>query len=254
MTAHLLSRGRGALAAAMLLFFSGFGGVAGAAVGEGDYCSLPGELVTEDAQGDATTSPVVEAHDVEAVWMAEPQFEDGVDRLVVTLKVGSLSPAPAPNSVYYVHFGLDDGILWHVSFRPYVAPGGSQFNYGRTEPPTTPGTSGTLATLGPADAESHFDEDGTIVWVLTKTKMEPLPFTRDLYNIVGEARALIGTPVPVSGVPGLVTVVDDTPAGFYTQRGNASCAGSGRSLLGVGSLPAGLLMLFALAALVRRRH
>jgi hypothetical protein len=221
------------------------------------YCSVPGELVAEDPSGDATLEGAAPdpapGHDVQKVYAAEP---GGTNQFALTLKVDTLSPEPTPNTIYYVHFILDDGIGYFVSYDPYALVQAPQnparntrpmFAYGHTEAGV--GGVSSLVTDGAADAESKSDPDGTITWYVTKTKMAALPTSTVAASMVGEARAVIGT--SVSG--GLVTVVDDSVPGDYVLRGNSSCGGGKSGVLGLGALPLpGLLVLAGLAALRRR--
>jgi hypothetical protein len=250
-----------ALAAAMLVLFA-----APAQAQDTAYCTVPGELVSEDASGDAGAQGApdpVEAHDVEAVYIAEPA---GTNKLVITLKVKTLSPEPVPNSIYYTSFMLDDEREYFVVFRPYVLPDPTpnqiQFGYGHLEPDTTGATGGTLVTDGPV--EGSFDADGFITWTVDSTLIPALATTVDMFSIVGEARVIAGSPFahpaqpppPAPRVPsGFVVIVDESPAGFYTLRGGASCAGAGKSGSGLvaGGMPAGLLLLLTLAGWARRR-
>ncbi len=229
------------------------------------YCTLPGELVSEDAAGDAGVQGApdpVEAHDVEAVYIAEPA---GTTKLVITLKVKTLAPEPVPNSIYYTSFMLGDEREYFVSFRPYVlpspVPNQIQFAYGHLEPDTTGATAGTLVTDGPV--EGSFDADGFITWTMDSTLIPALATSVDMFNIVGEARVIAGSPFappaqappPAPRIPsGFVVIVDESPAGFYTFSGGASCTGKSGSGLVAGGLPAGLLLLLALAGWARRRH
>lgn len=216
------------------------------------YCSLPGELVSDEASGDATDpsgttpSPVL-AHDIEAIYFAEPGT-DAAGRLHVTMKVGEFPPVDPPNSIYQVNFVLADGVERFVSWAPYKRPDLPKFTYGHIEILAT-GTRSTVSD-GPTDPESAATPDGTILWVLPVGKIPGLEPGANIDNIMGEARFLFGV------TTGVTLPTDTTSAGFYTLRGNASCAGAGKSGSGLvaGGVPAGLLLGLMLIGLARRRH
>ncbi len=214
------------------------------------YCTLPGELVSEDAIGDGTdpsgTQPSpVPAHDIKAVHFAEPGT-DAAGRLHIVLKVGEFPPVDPPNGIYQVNFVLADGVERFVSWAPYKRPDLPKFTYGHVEILAT-GTRSTVSD-GPTDPESVATPDGTILWVVPAGKIPGLETGAVMDNIVGEARFLFGV------TTGVTLPTDTTPAGFYEVRGNASCAGAGKSGSGLvaGGLPAGLLLLLAMAGWAQR--
>jgi len=210
------------------------------------YCALPGEQVVEDGAGDATTG--VSGHDVTGVFVAEPAAL--MEKIAVTLKMADLNPVAPPNTIYYVNFLLSDGNEYFFSYDPYALVEDA-FSYGHVE--VGPGGVGNLTTDGPTDPESSAAADGTITWVLTKSRIRALPDSTDMSNIIGQARLLIG-----AAGTGLVTTVDDGGGGFYELRGNESCVDADAKVLGmtVGAVPAGGLAVLALAALagLRRRR
>lgn len=174
-------------------------------------CTLPGVLVAEDAAGDATTG--LAQHDVQSVSVAEPFVNGDPDKLYVQLKVGNLMVDP-PNTVYYVYFNLGD-VQHFLSWDPDIALGG--FSYGRNVIDPATGV-GNLETDGEADPESAANADGTINFVLTKSKIAALTRGTTLAAVMGDARALIG-----AGGTGLVSSVDTTGSGDYTLVGNSFC-------------------------------
>ena len=217
-----------------------------------EYCTAPGELVTEDAAGDAAIVAApdpVPGHDIGTVHFAEPAAIGSGEPLVITLKVDTLSPAPPPNTVYYVYFTLDDGVERYVTYDadPVVGATGNPFAYGHVEPDPTTGV-GNLTEDGELDPSSNAAADGTITFVLPKDRISTLSDVGTfISNIYGDARLLVG-----AAGTGLVSPVDSSPAGVYDIRGRGACSGKS-GLLGAGSPAPVLVLLLALAGLARRR-
>lgn len=234
-----------ALAGVLLLCTS-----AAQAQAQASYCSLPGEAVLEEAAGDATdpsgtaTSPVA-AHDIEAVYFAEPAA-DAAGRLFITMKVGEFVEVDPPNGIYQVNFVLADGVERFVRWAPYARPDLPKFTFGYIEVLPT-GTRSTVSD-GPTDPESNAQPDGTITWAVPNGKIAGLEAGAAVDNIVGEARVLFGA------TTGLTLPTDTTSAGFYLLQGNASCTNGKSGIVGVGSISGGLLLVLALAGLARRRQ
>ncbi len=244
---------RTALAAATMMFFA-----APAFAQSGDYCTLPGEMVSEDAAGDARPpAPLavpapnpVPGYDALAVFIAEPASADGVDKVHVTLKVDSLSAVP--NTVYFVRFNTSDGVERFFAYNPVPVPSNPatdddpKFYYGHIE---VGPASNDIVTDGPTSPESAA-ADGTITWVLNKDLLAGFETGNFVDSVLGEVNFVSGP----FGI-GFYFPVDETPGGAYGFRGNSSCAGKDKSgvlgILGAGGLPSALLMLLAMAALFR---
>lgn len=223
------------------------------------YCSLPGELMSEDAAGDATFAGAVPdpvpGHDVLSLHVAELPSADGIDRIYFTMKVDRLAEASTPQSRYLINFQTSDGITRFLRYTPYplgpvsmVFTGADQmYSYGHFEVNATTGQS-TSVTDGPADAASSASADGTITIVLAKDKLPESAPGELLVNVVADSR--------IYNISGTIVVDKTDAAGVYELRGNASCAGGGKSGSGLvaGGLPAGALLLLALAGLARRRN
>ncbi|HUS23428.1 MAG TPA: hypothetical protein VM369_00645 [Candidatus Binatia bacterium] len=214
---------------------------------DGASCTLPGELVSEDATGDAADpaagavpDPLAQ-HDVQGVYVAEPP---GSDRIYFSIKVASLDPIP-PQSQYYVRFVLSDGLEYFVAFDPYAPPGEDAYTLGRRDPPATPGTSGSLTTIGPAD-EGTNSADGFVTWGIRKDRLG-LEEGGTLESVFGQARV---------SLVAVVSSVDESPQGYYALNGGAGCSGvkQGSGALVTGAVPAATLLLLGLAALGRRRR
>lgn len=227
------------------------------------HCSLPGELITSDATGDATfivpPSPVPD-HDVLDVYIAELPNAAGEQKVYFTLTIDQAAPASLPTTSYQVKFFLKDGVERFVLFNPYPVPAqlnpvtgvlipnsDLMFAFGSNGVDPTSGNP-TFSIDGPADEESSVSADGTITIVLSQKQLRALEPGAELKDISG-----------VSQFNGAAVTFDlDTSdtAGSYTLRGNASCAAaSGKA--GVesfgGALGYGLLLpLFVMLGLRRR--
>jgi hypothetical protein len=208
-----------------------------------EHCTLPGALVAEDDPADGTIPQL----EITSVYWAEPWNADdpASDKMHVSLKVGSLSPAPMPSSILYVKFILADGVTYFFSWEPFPLPGDAEFAYGHEE--AGPGGVNNLVTDGETDPESSFNADGTITWVLSRSQLIALETSPIIGNITANSTMRLGV---------LVLTVDDTEApGAYILQGNASCepeGGKGGALAGGAPAPALLLVLGMLGALRRR--
>ncbi|MFN2599017.1 MAG: hypothetical protein ABR563_17735 [Pyrinomonadaceae bacterium] len=176
-------------------------------------CKLPGVTVVTDATGDADG---VAGHDVEKVYVAEPYFPDGSNKLYFTLKVGSLDPVATPNTSWKVLFKAPDGITHFVEMNTFD-PTAIKYAYGHIEVDPTTGVNNNV-TDGTADPASGFAKDGTITLVVANSKVGNPAAGQSLVAIKGEVRLLVGA------TRGLLALVDDTGSGSYAVAGNASCA------------------------------
>jgi hypothetical protein len=195
------------------------------------YCSLPGELVSSDAAGDATLvglpSPIPD-HDVLDVHIAEVPNAEGVQKVYFTLKIDPLLPAAFPLSSYQVKFFLKDGVERFVLFNPYPTPAelnpvtgllisnsDLMFAFGSNDVDPVTGN-GTFTIEGAADAESNAAADGTITIVLSEKQLRALQPGVELKDIFGVAQ--------FNGIV-VTTDVDASDAlGTYTLKGNGSCS------------------------------
>ena len=123
-----------------------------------DTCSLPGDVIIQDSEGDSPTPD----HDIISLSVAEPSEFAG--NFVVTLKVASFTATePPPTSFYPVLFPLRDNFYFALN----VGEGIAAFEYGTfSELPQ-----GLLAFTaeGELDERSTYGADGTIVFVLPKS-------------------------------------------------------------------------------------
>jgi hypothetical protein len=230
-------------------------GVAAHADAGSAYCSLPGELVADDATGDAAVIAApdpIPGHDVKQVFIAEPASADGVDKIYFTLTVDSLGPAATPLSSYQVTFTTDDGVTRFALYTPYPTPvavfSGQDlmFAYGHDE--VGPGGTGNFVIDGAAEPESTASADGTITIVLKKTSLQ-LDEGGSLSSVAGVSQ------LNLEGA-GTLDVDSSDSTGFYEVH-NGGCAGSGKSgsglLMGAGGLAPGALVVLLLAGWFRRR-
>ncbi|HEX8490692.1 MAG TPA: PKD domain-containing protein [Chthoniobacterales bacterium] len=214
------------------------------AVGEGPYCvevepvivpppnpcQLPGIRIISDPAGDG----LIAERDIRELYIAE-LFDPAVtaNKIFFTMKVEDLAVLP-PQSRWTVYFTRNNpgsnpptATEWFVAMRTddRTGPGSNLipiFTYGHREPPTTPGTSGTLVTDGNVDFGTY-DPDGTIViGIATPTKTNATG--RDFPPLqTGEALGTVNA-VTQQTVAALLVNDDDTGTGSYTLVGNAACA------------------------------
>lgn len=231
----------------------------GLVLAQENACVAPGVLVGEDAAGDAanglggTEGTGLPFSDILTLHVAEPR--ELTDRLVFTLKVADLAPAPAPLHRWIAYFTTPDDVEWYAAMSTAEGPT-PVFEYGRSsvlENPATP--VGSFEYVGDLDPASSYSADGTITLVVDTAAVgfKPGDLADYLY-----AKVRRSSPRETQNV-GLT--LDDScggcgsgnrGGGSYTLAGNANCS-AGKTLLSAGAwgLPA-LLMLGGLA-LARRR-
>lgn len=197
-------------------------------------CTQPGVTALLDPAGDSTNT--LQQHDITSVSLAEPQDMSG--KLVFTLKVMNLSSVP-PGWRWAVRFGapqkpptitgLGAQEDWFVSM---VTSDGAAptFTYGSTGVPTVTApspvgsktTSRVFSTIGPLDAASKANADGTITLVLPKSAIgNPAP-GEFITGILGSVRATIPSALPGTGGTN-ETIPDSTGPGGYTLRAATLC-------------------------------
>jgi uncharacterized repeat protein (TIGR01451 family) len=203
------------------------------AVGEGPFCgeitpvvitaaspcTLPGILVSEDVSDTGQNRPPDPRVDIKAVYVAEPWFGAGVNRLVLTLKVGksTLGGAP-PSSQWYILWGRPNP---DAQFdRNYVAMktdalSNITFEYGKISPPSV-----NLPTkFGAADGGSYDADTGTITITISDDKVDNVAAGSTLSSI--HARTFFSR---ADGLPVTQLASSDfSPDGTYTLVGNLAC-------------------------------
>ena len=140
---------------------------------------------------------------------------DGSRKLYFTLKVGSLSPAAAPNTSWKVLFKAPDGVTHFVEMNTFD-PTGIKYRYGHISVDATTGVTNNVND-GAADAASTYSPDGTILLVIGNDKVGNPGPGQTLVAVSGEVRVLVGA------TSGLLVVADSTGSGSYTVAGNDSC-------------------------------
>ena len=198
-------------------------------------CLLPGVKVMNDASGDSVDG--MGYSDIESIHVAEPGNLD--NQLVFTFKVADLANVPA-------------GLRWTIRFKldaksPAVDGAEDYYVAMSTENSATPefvyGTSGVVSDpavglagarlftpIGDLDAGSAYGEDGTIVLILDKAKIESPQPGQNVTSIAGSVR----TPA----TPQNYGILDDTATdGLYAVRGNQPCAGKSAPLALISATP-----------------
>ena len=199
-----------------------------------DPCTLPGAVVATDPSGDQTGSS---QSDITSVGVAEPYLGAGVNRLVFTMKVQTLSPALPPNAYWYVHFSYG-GVSYFVDMETSTNPTAPTFNWGRydVDPTTGINTEGRLGT----PESGTWSSDGTITIGLDTAHLVENPDPAGppngtapsagslLSGVHGETRTLVGV---------LLALNDTTAGSSYILAGNSSCAPNTPPVAGLTATP-----------------
>lgn len=169
-------------------------------------CAEPGQIVVNDAAGDALDANP--SHDIQWISVAEPA-DPGAGKVTFYLKVASLS-APTPSTSWPITFKGADGNDYWVAMRTSAA-GAVSFSYGTGTVPTATGT--------PADPASSFSVDGTIRIVVPRSGIGNPAAGASLAAFLTRVRL---EAVAVSLIP------DNAPdslagGGSYRLVGNESC-------------------------------
>ena len=186
-------------------------------------CQLPGVTVIQDASDAAPNTPAVAQTNINTLSIAEP-FDNGVNKLVFTLKVGA-GALPA-NSQWYILWNRLSPDANHD--RNYLAmktnlSGAATFEYGRISYPlvyTAPATNqGNLPTKF-GDAQGVYNPTaGTITITVTNDKIDNIRAGQSMQGL--EVRTFFGRP---DGLPiNQNTSSDFAAGGSYELAGNASC-------------------------------
>ena len=196
-----------------------------------DPCELPGIGIVTDPAGDG----LIPERDIRSLSIAEV-YDPAVtaNKLFFTLTVEDLAVLP-PQSRWTVYFSRTNpgsspptATEWFVAMRTddRTGPGSNItpiFTYGHRDPPTTPGTSGTLVTDGNVDFGT-FNPDGTILIAIgTPVKTNTAATGRDFPPL--QTGEVLGTVNAVTQQTAGAVLVndDDTGTGSYTLVGNEAC-------------------------------
>ena len=187
-------------------------GTASVAEAAGDPCVVPGVEVLTDPANDQNPAFSTQV-DIRSVSIAGA-FRGTPEKLVFTMKVGSLSGAIAVNTSWRILWTSPDAKVYFVSMETFIDPvtnptGVPQYKWGTV--------AGSLATTqGDADAGT-FTPDGTITITIATSKVgNPAP-GQDLTAINARTQLLVGA----AGTGGLVTIDSTTTPGTYKL---SSCA------------------------------
>lgn len=191
-----------------------------------DPCVAPGTSVVTDATGDqngsqAPANPVFDSasFDIRSVSVAEPVV-GGVQRLVITLKVGSLPMLP-PNG-YWTVFFTNGAIEYFVSMQNTI-DGGLAYTYGHTE---VIGQTTNQVTDGDLLAESGYGADGTITLVANASVFGAVA-SSELTTISANTQQLVGTDFTGGGLLNYDTA-ESTDS--FTLSGSCGTLGGGGTI------------------------
>jgi hypothetical protein len=197
-------------------------------------CVAPGVLVLNDVKADGTDDdgapnlPADARANIRQVYVAEPYFADGSQKLVFTIRVGqALAPlGPPANSQWYIIWNrlYPDANFdrWWVGMKTDGA-GALRYEYGRfgvgLDPLGPNPNANTAVKIGDADAGSYDPATGTITITLATSKAERIRPGQPFYSLT--ARTFIGQPDNV--MKSTRTAADTTGEALYVLVGNASC-------------------------------
>lgn len=221
-------------------------------------CTLPGELISEDASGDHSIAPTGEGFpDIQTLHMGEP---GGGGQLVFTYKMADLALLP-PGTAWIVRFIMDE----------LPAGAAEYFVAMLTDPAGEPHFVHGTAALDPAaltllftpagalNAQSNFTEDGAITLALDKAEIAAMVPGAAIYGMVPLTHRVTPTDGALPfyygfrSVGGAPLAYDEAPDGFYELVAEDACAGGGKlGLLGAGALGACLLLPLGLIGFWRR--
>lgn len=171
-----------------------------------DTCTLPGEIIAQDAVGDG----LGDDFDFEYIAVAEPREFEG--NLVVTMKIaGFTATLPPPDSFY--------GMLFPLNGQRYIAldstTGPASFVYGTYE--ELPQGLLAFTPEGSLDERSAYSADGTVVMVVPNSVFGDLAPGTPISGF--DTRARVGTSAATSR--------DTAGPGTYFVRGTSQCGAAG---------------------------
>ena len=210
------------------------------AQGEGTFCGevatsgapppetpCTGIKIVDDPPGDQTGAPGNSELDIIKVKMGEPFLNSCSNQLVFTMLVSDLTVVP-PQARWTIFFsrtvsGMSTEYFVSMNSDSTGNPTGVTFNYGHTS--IGAGGVRTLTTDGPADTGSTYSADGTIVILISNSKLtfnlHPPPATlpppgpgEQFTNINAITQQTIGV---------LLATLDSTGSNSYTLVGNRFC-------------------------------
>ncbi len=186
-------------------------------------CTPPGVEVVTDPAGDQNPAGTAQM-DIVKVSFAEPDQDDGGERLVVTMKMTDLNASSLPVNATWTTFfnvGTTTYFVAATTTDP-TAPGGVSYEYGFVDP-----TTGIVTTQGSADVGQLDDANNSFIVTISNSLVGSPVAGTTLTGVFGRSQLLVG----VLGT-GFLLTIDTAPnnaaAGgrTYTLVGNAAC-GSG---------------------------
>jgi hypothetical protein len=197
-------------------------------------CDLPGILTVTDVLANGADNdfganiPKDSRFNVRALYLAEPFFENGANKLVFTVQLAASAFAtPPPNSQWYIVWQRlhpeADYDRYYVAMKT-DATGTPRYEYGKLGVPLNPLDPNPNANIpvpiGDADEGTYDATTGLLRITLSKSKAENITTGQALNLLVVRtflAKNDTGPKDPRSAE-------DTTEQGVYTLRGNAACA------------------------------
>ncbi len=203
-------------------------------------CTIPGVLVVNDLNADGSDNdaaagpghPPDPRVNIRQLFIAEPFFGAGVNKLVFTMQLapstGAGATTPPPNSQWYIVWQrpLPDTNFdrWYVGMKTDAA-GNLSFEYGKFGAPTpippdpnNPNTN-TPVKIGDVDSGTYNVATGVVTIILSNSKAENVGAGGSLSKV--NVRTYFAR--PDSGPKTQSTADDITGDGNYTLVGNAAC-------------------------------
>jgi hypothetical protein len=196
-----------------------------------DPCTAPGVQVVDDTSDSGQNTPPDGRVDLQKLFVSEPFFGAGVNKLVFTLRVtpSSTNAAP-PSSQWYIIWNRQnpdpDFDRWYVEMKT-DASGAPTFKYGKfgvALNATNPNPNANMPVeMGDADSGSYDPASGEIIITLSNDKVEspPTAIHAGQHLAAINVRTFFGR--PDGGAKTQNSASDITGDGDYVLVGNAAC-------------------------------
>lgn len=169
-------------------------------------CTLPGvTVVREGSAGECAQDGCTPQTDIQSLHVAE--LDNIPDQIVVTMKMASLAPAPAPGTHWFVLSKKQNGDNLYLAMD--TSSGTPEYTYGTY----AVGTLTTFTPQGSLDPASSFETDGSIHLVADRSLFGGLDAGNVIPSLEGRTRAG-DSAAPSRDVLG---------PGDYTVRGTRVC-------------------------------
>jgi hypothetical protein len=197
-------------------------------------CTPPGVMAINDVNNDgadfdiAPNQPQDGRVNIRQIFVAEPFFEAGVNKLMITMQVSPSSAAtPLPSSQWYIIWNRlnpdSDFDRMYVGMKT-DATGATSFEYGKFGVPLDPTNpnpnANTPVKLGDVDSGTYDAVNGVITITLSNSKAENIHAGQSLTAL--NARTFMSQ--PDAGPKSQRNASDITDDATYTLIGNAACA------------------------------